>query len=97
MQGIHSRLKPGDRDILPEVSGFFLHHSPDKVRAIQEAAEKSDAGAIQLAAHSLKSGSTCIGPMHSSALANEPEMMGRSGTLERAREGAEKLHQEFEL
>jgi len=35
--------------------------------------------------------------MHLSALAKEPEMMGRSGTLERAREGAEKLHQEFEL
>jgi len=42
---------------VPDVGGLFLHHSPDKVRAIQEAAEDVDAGAIQLAAHSLKSSS----------------------------------------
>ncbi len=41
-------------------------------------------------AHSLKSSSTYIGAMCLSALAKEPEMMGRSSTLDRTK-GAEKL------
>jgi len=38
-----------------KVTSLFFQHSPDKVRA-----EKSDARALQLAAHSLKSSSACI-------------------------------------
>jgi len=75
------------------VSGLFLQLSPDKVKTILEAAEKSDVWAIQLSAHSLKSSSACIGAMYLSALVRELEMMGRSGTLDRAREGAEKLRE----
>ena len=80
MQGIHFKSSLSNLGIVAEVGGLFLHHSPDKVRAIQEAAEKSDAGAIQLAAHSLKSSSAYIGATHLSALAKELEMMGRSST-----------------
>jgi len=50
--------------------------------------EKSDAKALQLAAHSLKSSSAYVGDMHLSALAKELEMTGRSGTLEGALERA---------
>jgi len=87
----------GDPDIVAEVGGLFIKHSPDKVKAILEATEKSDARALQLAAHSLKSSSAYIGAMRLSALAKELEMMGRSGAMEGAREGAERLHEEFDL
>ncbi len=87
----------GDPDIVAEVGGLFLQHSPDKVKAILEAAEKRDAKALQLAAHSLKSSSAYIGAMRLSGLAKELEMMGRSGALEGAREEAERLQEEFDL
>jgi HPt (histidine-containing phosphotransfer) domain-containing protein len=87
----------GDPDIVAEVGGLFMKHSPDKVKAILEAALKDDAKGLQLAAHSLKSSSAYIGAMRLSALAKELEMMARSGSLEGAREKAEKLRAEFDL
>lgn len=87
----------GDPDIVEEVGGLFIKHSPEKVKAILEAAEKDDAKGLQIAAHSLKSSSAYIGAMRLSALAKELEMMGRSGSLEGAREGAHKLQEEFDL
>ena len=60
----------GDPDIVAEVGGLFIKHSPDKVKAILEATEKSDASPLQLAAHSLKSSSAYIDAMHLSALTN---------------------------
>jgi hypothetical protein len=44
----------GDPDIVAEVGGLFMRHSPDKVKAILEAAEKDDAKGLQLAAHSFR-------------------------------------------
>lgn len=82
---------------MAEVDGLFLQRSPDKVRAIRKAAEKGDARALQMAAHSFKSSSACIGAMRLSALAKKLEMTGRSGTLERSRAGAEELREEFHL
>ena len=92
----------GDPDIVAEVGGLFLKHSPDKVKAILEALETGDAKALQMAAHSLKSSSAYIGAMRLSALARDLEMMGRSGALEEARDvGArdvgERLQEEFDL
>ena len=92
----------GDPDIVAEVGGLFLKHSPDKVKAILEALEKGDAKGLYVAAHSLKSSSAYIGAMRLSALARDLEMMGRSGALEEARDvGArdvgERLQEEFDL
>ena len=87
----------GDPDIVAEVGGLFLKHSPDKVKAILEALEMGDAKGIYLAAHSLKSSSAYIGAMRLSALARDLEMMGRSGALEGARDAADRLQEEFNL
>ena len=87
----------GDPDIVAEVGGLFLKHSPDKVKAILEALETGDAKGLYLAAHSLKSSSAYIGAMRLSALAKDLEMMGRSGTLEGARNLAKRLQEEFDL
>jgi HPt (histidine-containing phosphotransfer) domain-containing protein len=87
----------GDPDIIAEVGGLFLKHSPDKVNAILQSVESNDAKGLQLAAHSLKSSSAYIGAMRLSAMAKELEMMGRSSSLQGAVELAQELKAEFSL
>lgn len=100
-QSVLSSLKelqdPGDPDIVAEVGGLFIEHSPEKVEAIIRSVEKGDAKGLQLAAHSLKSSSAYIGAMRLSALAKELEMMGRSSSLTGAEEKAQALRDEFAL
>jgi len=64
-----------------EVCGLFLKYSPGKVKDIPKSAEKSDAKALQLAAHSLKSSSACIGAMHLSALASSRSPLKRERAI----------------
>ena len=87
----------GDPDIVAEVGGLFIKHSPEKVDAIMQSVEKDDAKGLQLAAHSLKSSSAYIGAMRLSTLAKELEMMGRSNSLNGAKEKAQMLKDEFSL
>ena len=87
----------GDPDIVAEVGGLFVKHSPEKVDAIMQSVEKDDAKGLQLAAHSLKSSSAYIGAMRLSTLAKELEMMGRSNSLNGAKEKAQMLKEEFSL
>ena len=87
----------GDPDIVAEVGGLFIKHSPEKVDAIMQSVEKDDAKGLQLAAHSMKSSSAYIGAMRLSTLAMELEMMGRSNSLNGAKEKAQMLKDEFSL
>ncbi|MHB8118176.1 MAG: Hpt domain-containing protein [Methanothrix sp.] len=85
----------GDPDIIAEVGGLFIKHSPEKVNAIMQSVESEDAKGLLIAAHSLKSSSAYVGAMRLSALAKELELMGRSNSLEGARELAQRLKTEF--
>jgi HPt (histidine-containing phosphotransfer) domain-containing protein len=87
----------GDPDIVAEVGGLFIKHSPDKVNAIMQSVENGDAKGLHMAAHSLKSSSAYVGAMRLSALAKELELMGRSNSLEGAKELAQRLKTEFML
>ena len=87
----------GDPDIVAEVGGLFIKHSPEKVDAIMQSVEKDDAKGLQLAAHSMKSSSAYIGAMRLSTLAKDLEMMGRSNSLNGAKEKAKMLKEEFSL
>ncbi|MDD4093820.1 MAG: Hpt domain-containing protein [Methanothrix sp.] len=87
----------GDPDIVAEVGGLFIKHSPEKVDAIMQSVEKDDAKGLQLAAHSMKSSSAYIGAMRLSTLAKELEMMGRSNSMNGAKEKAKMLKEEFSL
>ena len=84
----------GDPDIIAEVGGLFLEHSPQKIAAILKAVENGDAKGLQTAAHSLKSSSAYVGAMRLSELSRELEMMGRSQIMDRAEEMAERLNRE---
>jgi HPt (histidine-containing phosphotransfer) domain-containing protein len=85
----------GDPDIVAEVGGLFIKHSPDKVDAIMQSVENGDDKGLHMAAHSLKSSSAYVGAMRLSALAKELELMGRSNSLGGARELAQSLKTEF--
>jgi HPt (histidine-containing phosphotransfer) domain-containing protein len=84
----------GDPDIIAEVGGLFIEHSPEKVKAILQAVETGDAKGLQVAAHSLKSSSAYVGAMRLSAMSKELEMMGRSSVMDGAKEKAEMLKDE---
>ena len=85
----------GDPDIIAEVGGLFLEHSPQKIAAILQAVENGDAKGLQTAAHSLKSSSAYVGAMRLSELSRELEIMGRSQVMDGAEEKAEKLNREY--
>jgi len=85
----------GDPDIIAEVGGLFLEHSPQKVESIMQAAESRDANGLKTAAHSLKSSSAIVGAMRLSEMSRELEMMGQSQALDGAEEKAERLKIEF--
>jgi HPt (histidine-containing phosphotransfer) domain-containing protein len=87
----------GDPDIIAEVGGLFIKHSPDKVNAIMQSLKSGDAKGLHMAAHSLKSSSAYVGAMRLSALAKELELMGRSNSLQGAAELAQRLKTEFTL
>jgi len=71
----------GDPDIIEEVGGLFLKHSPDKITAIKKATASGDAKGPQTASHSLKSSSAYVGAMRLSAMSKSLEDMARSGSL----------------
>ncbi|GAB6265021.1 MAG: hypothetical protein STSR0001_04650 [Methanothrix sp.] len=85
----------GDPDIVAEVGGLFLEHSPQKIAAILKAVENGDAKGLQTAAHSLKSSSAYVGAMRLSELSRELEMMGRFQVMDGAEEKAERLNREY--
>jgi len=85
----------GDPDIIAEVGGLFVKHSPEKVKAILQAVEDKDAKGLQVAAHSLKSSSAYVGAMRLSDMSKELEMMGRSNVMDGAKEKAERLSAEY--
>ena len=85
----------GDPDIIAEVGGLFVEHSPEKIKAILQAVENNDAKGLQVAAHSLKSSSAYVGAMRLSDMSKELEMMGRSNVMDGAKEKAERLSAEY--
>jgi HPt (histidine-containing phosphotransfer) domain-containing protein len=52
----------GELIIVEEIGGLFIKYVPDKILAIEKAAEKNDIKALMVAAHSLKSSSAILGP-----------------------------------
>jgi HPt (histidine-containing phosphotransfer) domain-containing protein len=85
----------GDPDMVAEIGGIFLKHSPEKVDAIEKSAETGDAKGLQVAAHSLKSSSAYVGAMKLSNLSKELEQMGRSQEMEGSKEKAHLLREEY--
>ena len=95
LAGLRDLQVKGDPDIIVEVGGLFIKHSPSKISAILRASESGDAKGLQIAAHSLKSSSAYIGAMRLSALSKELEQMGRSNAMDGVKDKAKILEAEY--
>jgi len=72
----------GDSDFLGELVEAYLTSTPGLLAGMRQAIEAGDGGALQRAAHSLKTGSAGFGALALAAQCKELEEMGKAGALE---------------
>ena len=82
-------------DIVTEVCELYVKHAPEKISAIEKAAENGDAKGLQIAAHSLKSSSSYVGAMKLAEICRELEQMGRSGLMDNAKDKTKSAKVEY--
>jgi CheY-like chemotaxis protein/HPt (histidine-containing phosphotransfer) domain-containing protein len=71
----------GGADVLRDVVTTFLKETPGFLATLRSAAEKGDAGAIRMAAHTIKSSSAMLGARALSACCAELERLSRAGEV----------------
>jgi two-component system sensor histidine kinase/response regulator len=81
LANIRALQRPGAPDLLGKVIAQYFTHAPQLLQTLREAIAKSDAGAVQQAARSLKSSSANLGAVALAALCKDLEMMGRTHAL----------------
>lgn len=87
----------GRDDFLQELVSLFLRDAPQRLSALRDATEKSDAGAAERSAHSLKGSSSNVGATRLAALAAEAERSANQGDFEAVRELYPRLESEIDL
>jgi signal transduction histidine kinase/CheY-like chemotaxis protein/HPt (histidine-containing phosphotransfer) domain-containing protein len=96
LDAIRVLQREGVPSILNKIVGLYLDSAPELIRQMNAAAGRSDAPAMQMAAHSLKSSSANVGALQLSALCNELETMGRANNINGAAQKVQALEAEFE-
>jgi CheY-like chemotaxis protein len=86
----------GEREILAELIGKFLEHTPSLLVKLRQGLEQGDATAVRLAAHTLKSSSTDFGAARLAKLGQTLEAMGKVGNLDGASELVAQVEAEYE-
>ena len=85
----------GDMDILKEIIVVFLESYPDQLKEIKKGIDKSDAGVIEQASHSLKGAVANLSASKAQESAFQLEIIGREGRLEEAHDVYLTLEQEL--
>ncbi len=88
-------LRKAKPQLVERMLSKFLEHSPQAVSAITEAITTTNATALALAAHSLKSSSANVGAKRMASLSRRLEDMAKTGSLEAANELRKELDAEF--
>jgi signal transduction histidine kinase/CheY-like chemotaxis protein len=96
LDAIRALQREGAPSILNKIVGLYLDSAPELIRQMNAAAERSDAPAMQKAAHSLKSSSANVGALQLSALCSELEMMARANNTDGVAQKVRALEAEFE-
>jgi two-component system sensor histidine kinase/response regulator len=81
----------GDMELLREVVGLFLDDYPNSLEMIREAVVRGDQSSLERHAHSLKGSVSTFGAQEAFEAAQALEKQGRTGDLEHAHEGLERL------
>ncbi|MEQ1892838.1 MAG: response regulator, partial [Planctomycetota bacterium] len=84
-----------DPGLFIELVQLFLSDTPERMQQLSGALAESDPGALERAAHALKSSSANLGAMRLSALFRDIETAGREKDLGRAKSLVERSNQEF--
>ncbi|MFQ5857786.1 MAG: Hpt domain-containing protein, partial [Anaerolineae bacterium] len=82
--------------LVAELIDVFLEDTPRLVAALREGVVAGDVGAVERAAHTMKSSSASLGAMTLSTLCKELEAIGRAGALDGAAERVAQIETEYE-
>ncbi len=82
-------------NVVAELVGLFIEHTPPKIESMLDAIAKSDAGALKRAAHSLKGSSANVGATGMRQVCEQLEHGAAAGSLEDAPRLVSLLQDEF--
>jgi signal transduction histidine kinase/DNA-binding response OmpR family regulator len=85
----------GGPEIVDELIGIYLEHTPPQLGALRDAVARGDAGVIRSRAHSLKGASANLGLKPLAECCCALEQMGRAGALGAAHEALAELEREY--
>ena len=86
----------GGADLLAELVHLYLADTPSRIADLCRALDGQDHGALERAAHALKSSSANLGATALSKLFRELESAGRNHDLERANSLVRETREEYE-
>ncbi|MBW1896775.1 MAG: response regulator, partial [Deltaproteobacteria bacterium] len=87
----------GDKQLLQEIAGLFMKSAADSLAQIREGIVKSDADAIENAAHSLKGSVANFGAKRAFDAAQRLERLGSAGKLREAETARSELEMEIKV
>jgi signal transduction histidine kinase/CheY-like chemotaxis protein/HPt (histidine-containing phosphotransfer) domain-containing protein len=87
----------GDKELLQEIADLFMKSATDSLAQIREGIVKSDADAIENAAHSLKGSVANFGAKRAFEAAYRLERLGRAGKLMEAETARSELEMEIKV
>ena len=85
-----------DLELLQEIARLFLDDAPNMMSAIEQAIAAHDADALGRSAHTLKGCVSNFGAADAYEAALNLEKLGRTGDLDRAADGMERLRRSLE-
>jgi HPt (histidine-containing phosphotransfer) domain-containing protein len=95
IESIRSLQRPGESSLLEKILGMYRNNTPPLLDQLARAVDGGDAGAVQHAAHALKSSSANVGAKRVAALSKELESKARARDLFGAQEQLAQLRAAF--
>ncbi|MCC7702964.1 response regulator [Janthinobacterium sp. GW460P] len=96
LQNLRAMRRPGRPDVLGRIIDLFHSDAPRLLGQLEVAAEASDAAALQLAAHTLKSSCANVGALGLSATCREIEQYARGNDVGSALQHIRGIQQELD-
>ncbi|MDX8122161.1 response regulator [Janthinobacterium sp. GMG2] len=96
LQNLRAMRRPGRPDVLGRIIDLFYSDAPRLLGQLEVAAEASDAAALQLAAHTLKSSCANVGALGLSATCREIEQYARGNDVGSALHHIRGIQQELD-
>ena len=95
LDNIRTLQQPGAPSLLEKIVTFYLDDAPRLCQAMREAIAAGDNGALQRAAHTLKSSSAALGALQLAELCKEMEAQARAGRVVDAEQWINRIESEY--